>query len=178
MTGCTGFTPAGEMLENPVFLPKTYLSTSTRFFLFSQKTYCPLLCAARPDLCLSLPCLGLCRFVILSETVHVVRAAVIDIYRNADGFRQNDKARRTEAYTETQGCRAAKFLKKAGLAPIRKIVAQFASTYFLKLSKMACQPPRCNSTEFSVSASKDSTTSVSLPLLEKVMSTFRLSPSV
>lgn len=45
------------------------------------------------------------------------------------------------------------------------------SVYLLKLSKIDCQPLRCNSMEFSFSASKVSFTFVSSPFFEKNTST-------
>lgn len=55
---------------------------------------------------------------------------------------------------------------------------QVPSTYFLKLSKIACQPPFCNSTELISSASKVSTTFVLSPSYEKMIFAFLPSPMV
>ena len=58
-------------------------------------------------------CLGVCRFVLLSETVHISlgisvhvalfwkkRGVYRDVYRDVDGFRQKDKATYAEAHTK------------------------------------------------------------------------------
>src|SRR5215207_9897949 len=55
---------------------------------------------------------------------------------------------------------------------------QFASTYFLKLSRIACHPPLCISIELVLSASNVSTTSVVSPAGVKCTVTFRPSPRV
>lgn len=67
-------------------------------------------------------------------------------------------------------------IRRASFSPIRATVRWFSnyvdSTYFLKLSRMACHPFLCISKEFSLSASKVMTTAVCWPAAWKVTATF------